>query len=226
MRIPLKHRWRLLVAIAGIMVMTISLAFWNIACSVVGIRTWEEHSYADVVTDGRFSVRLYEPAIVAKTVVSADTPKPGSVMFSRLGGYIGGKNVSKKSIEMTVPVVREANSRKIEMTVPVVRTPLPDGYLYAFVMPAKYDMASLPRPTDPNVKLQEWPSRLVAVYRFSGISDEADLATHGAELKDWLKKAGYRATAEPRLAYYDPPWTIPFLRRNEVQVTVEQPGPK
>ena len=122
---------------------------------------------------------------------------------------------------MTAPVLQERKGQRIEMTVPVLQSPSSEGWVYSFVMPAKYEMKSLPQPTNPKVTLERWPARLVAVYRFSGIADKGDLDAHSPALTDWLRKQGYHSFGSPRLADYDPPWTIPFLRRNEVQIDVE-----
>ena len=204
--------------------LAVFLASCHVACSVFGVRTAQEHPSTDLVTDGRFALRRYEPAIVASTTVRADASNPGNVMFSRLGGYIGGENAAGQDIEMTAPVVQERTGQRIEMTVPVVQSPSSEGWVYSFVMPAEYEMKWLPQPTNPKVALERWPARLVAVYRFSGIADEGDLDAHSPALTDWLRKQGYHPVGSPRLAYYDPPWTLPFLRRNEVQIEVE-PSP-
>jgi hypothetical protein len=71
------------------------------------------------------------------------------------------------------------------------------------------------------VKLNHVPTETVAVVRYSGLHSSANLETYGKQLQAWLQKQGYHALSEPKLASYDPPWTLPFLRRNEVHIKVE-----
>lgn len=90
----------------------------------------------------------------------------------------------------------------------------------AFVLPEDYTLQSAPEPLDPEVKLRKLPPSTIAVVTFSGLHSAANLEKYSRQLQAWLEKQGYRAISEPRLASYDPPWTIPFLRRNEVQITI------
>ena len=216
-----RRRW-FWAAAAMVIVMSVLVTFTQVACSVVGIRLWEEHAHTELVREGRFSVRQYEQAVFAVTEVRPGEGDPDEVMFARLGGYISGKNDAGKKISMTMPVIQEEAGKKIAMTMPVVQEQSPEGIVYSFVMPAEYTMDALPRPSDPSVRLEERPGGLMGVYRFSGIARADDSPKHSPTLLKWLESKGYRATGPARLAYYDPPWTIPFLRRNEVQVPIEQ----
>ena len=65
------------------------------------------------------------------------------------------------------------------------------------------------------------PARTLAVIRFSGSFGRRNLDTHLAELRDVLAKAGRKAEGTPIFLGYDPPFTLPFLRRNEVALQVE-----
>ena len=92
-------------------------------------------------------------------------------------------------------------------------------------MPAAYtSVESLPTPLDDSVRLTTLESRTVAALRYSGSWEAENHAEHRALLESWLHANGYRATSGYRVAGYDPPWTIPFLRRNEVMVDVEPVG--
>jgi DNA gyrase inhibitor GyrI len=85
-------------------------------------------------------------------------------------------------------------------------------------MPADYTMETLPRPNNPAVTLREVPASKYAVIRFSGFTGEEKVAAKTAELIAWLDSKGITPDGEPKLARYNPPWTLPFLRRNEVMV--------
>jgi SOUL heme-binding protein len=87
-----------------------------------------------------------------------------------------------------------------------------------FVMPSRYTMATLPRPKDERVKLRELPPQRMAVVKFSGLAGEGKVKEKTGELEAWMKAEGLEAAGAPQLARYDPPWTLPFLRRNEVMV--------
>ena len=67
----------------------------------------------------------------------------------------------------------------------------------------------------------EIPAKKVATIRYTGSLSEQDIEEKSAELTDWLIKQHYKAILPPRSAAYDPPWTLPFLRRNEVHIDIE-----
>ena len=114
------------------------------------------------------------------------------------------------------------------MTAPVVAVPEDRKSLQGanrwrvqFVMPSKYTLATLPRPNNPAVSLRELPGHRTAVLRFSGFMNEAKVEGKAKELRTWLQARGLRAAGPPRLLRYDPPWTLPFMRRHEVVFDVE-----
>ncbi|NTV66460.1 MAG: heme-binding protein [Chlorobaculum sp.] len=190
-------------------------------CSVLGKREAAEPHFEVLKNDGAFEVRRYGPMVIAETFLSEESYSSASGKgFNRLAGYIFGKNRSKTSISMTAPVLQERGSEKISMTAPVLQQPGKGGWSMAFVLPEGFTLESAPEPLDPEVKLRELPASTVAVVTFSGLHSAANLEKYGRQLQAWLKKQGYRPISEPKLASYDPPWTIPFLRRNEVQIMI------
>jgi len=191
-------------------------------CSVLGKREAAEPPYELLKQDGPFEVRRYGPMVIAETFLNEERYSTASGKgFNRLAGYIFGKNRSKTSISMTAPVLQERSSEKISMTAPVLQQPDKGGWRMAFVLPEGFTLESAPEPLDPEVKLRALPPSMVAVVTFSGLHSAANLEKYGRQVQAWLKKQGYRALSEPKLASYDPPWTIPFLRRNEVQIRIE-----
>lgn len=202
-----------------VMLMLTSLLFAG--CSVLGKREAAEPPYEMLKHDGAFEVRRYGPMVIAETFLDEESYSAASGKgFNRLAGYIFGKNRSKTSISMTAPVLQERGSEKISMTAPVLQQPNKGGWSMAFVLPEGFTLASAPEPLDPEVKLRELPASTVAVVTFSGLHSAANLEKYGRRLQAWLEKQGYRAISEPKLASYDPPWTLPFLRRNEVQIII------
>jgi DNA gyrase inhibitor GyrI len=90
-----------------------------------------------------------------------------------------------------------------------------------FVMPSKYKLETLPVPNNSEVKLREVPAKKYAVVRFSGFAGEVKTAKKTEELLVWLKSKQIKPSGEPILARYNAPWSLPFLRRNEVLVEYE-----
>jgi hypothetical protein len=92
-----------------------------------------------------------------------------------------------------------------------------------FTMPGEYSMATLPRPRNPAVTVRDVPGKRYAVLVFSGFAGEEKVQQKTDELLGWLKAKNIRAVATPQLARYNPPWTLPFMRRNEILVEVATP---
>jgi hypothetical protein len=193
-------------------------------CSVVGIRSGtEEPHYTVVETLGALQIREYGPRIAAETTVTGNELSSRSDGFRRLAGYIFGGNSGRASIAMTAPVA-QSTSQTIAMTAPVVQDQTAPGeWRIRFFMPANYTLDTLPRPNDPAVHIVSVPPQTYGVYRYTGSIDAAATETARRELLRLLQGSGWSPTGEPVSWFYDPPWTLPFLRRNEAAVTVERP---
>jgi hypothetical protein len=139
--------------------------------------------------------------------------------FMPLADYIFAKDRRGDKIAMTAPVT-QAPREKIAMTAPVSQQSSGNGWTISFTMPAGYTMDSLPPPADPAVRLAEYPARRMAVVKFSGLAGDARMEAKRRELLERVASAGLSPTGEPTFAFYDPPWTLPFLRRNEVMVEI------
>lgn len=187
-------------------------------CGTVGI---EKSKYSVLEKDGRFELRLYEPCIAAETVVESDFDEAGNLAFRRLYKYISGENRTSQSIAMTAPVNQEARSEKIAMTAPVNQEKSGDNWVVSFLMPAKYTMQTLPEPLDPSVTLREIPGRKMASVRYSGTWSQKRYEEHRTRLMQFIEKRGWKVLSEPVFSRYDPPFQLPFLRRNEVLIPVE-----
>lgn len=211
---------------------------------LVGIRAGTEQPPYEVVGRiGDAEIRRYAPQIAAEAVVEGPVETARNEGFRRVAGYIFGDNTAKASVAMTAPVVqgreaaggsqsiamtapvvqaRAGRSEAIAMTSPVVQQPAgAESWSIQFIMPSKYTLATLPQPNDPRVRLVEIPARTFAVVRFSGLGREDAVARHEKALDAALAGSSWRAVGEPVTWYYDPPWTVPFLRRNEVARPVE-----
>lgn len=192
------------------------------ALGVVGIRVGtEEPPHTSRRLTDAVEIRRYRPRIAAQTVVAADEEEARQEGFRRLARYIFGGNGGKKRVAMTAPVSQSpAGSQKIAMTAPVSSTPGSDGWVVRFFMPAEWTMDTLPEPDDDRVTLTEVPAETVAVLRFSGGRGRGDVQPQIAALTEALRAEGIEMLGEPMTWFYDPPWTLAPLRRNEVVVAV------
>lgn len=187
---------------------------------------YEEPEYEVVLEADAFEVRRYRPCLVAETEVTGSLGSSGSAAFRILAGFISGANEGRRKVAMTAPVTSrpdgpsEAGGERIAMTAPVVQEPdaggEADAWVYRFIMPRGYSLDTLPRPTDPRVRIREVPGRELAVRRFSGFWSEANFDENEARLREALAGRGLEPVGAAIYARYDPPWKPWFLRRNEV----------
>jgi hypothetical protein len=143
--------------------------------------------------------------------------------FRRLFDYITGDNTQVAEITMTAPVIErdKTPSGKIEMSVPVMERAAGGVRTIAFVMPPGSSIETLPLPNDSAVKLRQVPSRKVAALRFTFNASGERVEQKKQELLDEVNRDHLQPAGEPEYAGYNPPATIPFLKRNEVLVEVK-----
>ena len=191
------------------------------AGSVVGVRVGTEEPRHTVEWTGNgLQIRHYEPRIAAQTVVSDTEEGARNKGFRRLAGYIFGANHANSKIAMTAPVSQERGER-IAMTAPVAQEAGPDGtWVIRFFMPAQWTLDTLPAPNDKDVKLVTVPAETFAVLRFTGDRGPGAIASRTKELLRLLDDTEFQKAGAPVAWFYDPPWTVPCLRRNEVAVPV------
>ena len=67
------------------------------------------------------------------------------------------------------------------------------------------------------------PGQRFAVLVFSGLAGAEKVQQKSDELLAWVKQRGFKARGVVQLARYNPPWTLPFFRRNEVMVEIAAP---
>ena len=188
------------------------------ACSVVGIRSGtEEPRFTVIERIGDAEVRQYAPRVAAETIVPGSAEAARGEGFRRLAGYIFGGNDGGARIAMTTPVAQADAGQRIAMTAPVAEAPAgPAGWSIRFFLPA--DLADPPAPRDARVRIVTVPAETVAVLRFTGIATDSAIATQRTRLMTSL--GSWTADGPPMTWFYDPPWTLPPLRRNEVAVPV------
>ena len=207
------------------------LAFLTSILIASTVMATEEPKYVLLEKSEPFELRAYAPLIVAEVKVEGDLDAASNQGFRLIAAYIFGKNQVSEKIAMTAPVGIESSdqsrSAKIAMTVPVTiegGKPIQgvnNQWTVSFVMPAEYSLTSLPKPLDPQVKIREVAAEKRAVISFSGFYGEDKVQEKTQALRDWIKMKNLRPVGEPQFARYNPPWTLPFMRRNEVMIQVQ-----
>jgi len=180
----------------------------------------EEAAYTVVKTEGAFEIRDYAPHIVAETLVEGTLEEAGNTAFNRLFRYISGGNRSREKVAMTAPVAQQPKGEKIAMTAPVAQQRVREQWAVSFMMPATYTLETLPAPEDTQVTLRQVPARRIAAVRYSGSWSEKGYLRHKSELESWVRGKGLTAAGEPQWARYNSPFTLWFLRRNEILIPV------
>lgn len=181
----------------------------------------EEAPYQVIKVDGIFELRRYEPQILAETIVDGNLEEAGDKAFRTLFRYISGENQSRTAIAASSPVSQESQGEKIAMTAPVGQQRSSGKWAVSFTMPANYTMATLPIPNDPAIVLRQVPARTVAAVRYSGTWSEERYRKFLDKLEAWLRDNSLTPRGEPVWARYNPPFTLWFLRRNEILIPVQ-----
>lgn len=205
------------------MVVIVSMFFVS-ACSLFGDRSGTEQPSYDVVDTlgDSAEVRRYVSRLAADVVVSGDEREARSAGFRKLAAFIFGDNRGTQAIAMTAPV-SQSSAETIEMTAPVAQTEASDGrWRIRFFMPERYTTETLPEPTDPDIAIVTVPAETRAALRFSGSRSPETVERRTQDLLAAIKASGWQAVGPPEALFYDPPWTLWFLRRNEVAVEVKR----
>lgn len=168
----------------------------------------EEPVYEVVSSHGDFEVRRYAPTVQARVQTAGRDGGAASGGFRRIAGYIFGGNSDRTSIAMTAPVHMWEGE---------------DSGWMAFTMPSAYALETLPTPNDAGVRLHPTSAATMAVARFSGRTTPKKTARVENELRAAIEREGYVAVGPAVLAVYENPWTtLPFMRRNELQIEVRE----
>ncbi len=204
----------LLVILIGLLAL-LALFVW----SIMGSRV-EQPQYTVVTAHNAIEIRDYPSLIVAEVETSGEREAAINQGFHLLAKYIFGGNTSQTKVAMTAPVTQQLNE-KIAMTAPVTQQSSESGkWKVHFTMPAKYTLASLPEPNNALVQLKEVAAKRYAVIRFSGFATQTKINKQQQLLESFIQQQDLEPIAKPIYAFYNPPWTLPFLRRNEVMIEI------
>jgi hypothetical protein len=206
-----------------------SIAYYGVllvesVLGVFGIRLYEEPRY-DVINrvGDRVEIRRYGSRLAAEVDLAVAGEAGRSEAFKLLFAYIAGANRASVSgndrIAMTVPV-EVSGKERLAMTAPVQTSETNGKLKMRFFLPAKYSLENAPKPMNSRVRLVTTSSETIAILRFSGSGH--DFAVRQTELMESLVGFKWRPSGEPYTLNYDPPFTLPFLRRNEAAVAVAE----
>lgn len=181
----------------------------------------EQAKYSVIEEQKNIEIRDYPAMIVAQAEVAGDRKEAINKGFRIIADYIFGNNLGVKKVAMTAPVTQNS-SQKIAMTAPVIQTAEDKSWIVRFVMPASYTMQTLPKPNNEAVALKEIPARRYVVIRFSGIASDKALKKYTSELQSFISSNHLKSVSQPSYAFFNPPWTLPFLRRNEIMIEISK----
>jgi hypothetical protein len=189
-----------------------AMAAFLAGCSVVGARSAPEPAWEAVGDVGlNVEIRRYAPRAAAEVADAGGRDGAFGLLFR----YISGANRGGTTFAMTAPVATDEPQR-LSMTAPVAA----QGMAMRFFLPEGMTAATAPQPTDARVRIVDLPAQDMAVLRFSGLRTDEAVAARTAELLAALEGTSWRVAGPPEAWFYDPPWTLPPFRRNEIAAPV------
>ena len=181
----------------------------------------EKPDYKVIQSEQNIQIRQYEPMIIAEVEVEGKREDAIRDGFRLLADYIFGNNTVQQVISMTAPVQKKEN-QKIAMTAPVQQQSMGKSWRMSFVMPSKYRLDSLPVPNNNRVRLKEILTKKFVVIEFSATNSNENVTKHENQLMNYIEAKQINIIGSPKYAFYNAPWTLPFLRRNEVMIEIKQ----
>lgn len=165
----------------------------------------------------KIELRTYPPLVLAEVRMNKPFKESGNEAFKLLFNYISGENTGTTEIAMTAPVVQTKQSLEIKMTSPVLQSQPSNGtWVMSFILPITYTIDSAPKPKNSMVKLRQTKPHETAAIKFSGSWSKKHFDKMTKKLATRLDERGIAYNPTPIVARYNPPFTPPFLRRNEV----------
>ena len=184
----------------------------------------EEPEFNLIFKNENFEIREYYPKILAEVTMTGDFDDASSKGFKVLADFIYGNNLSvdgSSKINMTAPVVVELISEKIDMTAPVLAQGENKEWTISFVMPKKYSLDTLPKPKNKNIRIISLPPEKYATIVFSGLVRESSYEKQIRLLNNFVANKNLVTLGQVQIARYNPPWTLPFFRRNELMIRIK-----
>ncbi|NBO59157.1 MAG: heme-binding protein [Chitinophagia bacterium] len=181
----------------------------------------EEPKYEIIQIDGAFEIRKYTSMLIAETFTDGDMDEASNKGFRLIADFIFGNNQAVDSntnskIAMTAPVTVEYQNSESSML-------SAKKWRIHFVMPSQFTIANIPKPKSDAISLREVPSKFYLVHSYSGFNTIARVQSKTDETMQWAQRKSLKVIGTPQLSRYDPPWTLPMFRRNEIMVEINWP---
>jgi hypothetical protein len=194
---------------------TLLITLWANVLGASAMAATPEPTYTTLKTEGNFAVRAYAPQLAADVMLVGEDASMNRA-FRILANYIFKEYPSGK-IGMTAPVtVQETQS--IGMTAPVTVKAEENRVFMRFFLPERYTLKTLPKPEDKRITIVELPARKVAVVQFNWFLSDAAIEKNTTRLLAWMKENKLIEAGAPETQGYNPPWTLPWWRRNEIWI--------
>ncbi len=167
---------------------------------------YKEPDYLLLSQEDNIEIRQYNQYIVAKTSKFIDTSESENNMFRILASYIFGENEKNQKIPMTAPVTTYQDNKSSYML---------------FYMLDSDSISELPNPSGQDILFEEFNLGKCAVISFSWFVNDKKINQYQNKLEIFLRDNGYIPILPFMVNRYDPPWRLPFFRRNEVLVRIQ-----
>ena len=176
----------------------------------------EKPVYEVLKSQENIEVRRYLPMVIAKVALEGQRKAAISDGFRLLADYIFGNNTATQNT-----AVQLQKSTKIAMTAPVQQQAVNGLWEVSFIMPAQYHIKTLPKPNNRQIRFEEVPSTTYVAIQFAGTASDQNIKKHEKQLINYAKDKQMTVIGSPKYAFYNPPWTLPFMRRNEVMIAIQ-----
>ncbi len=167
----------------------------------------KEPKYTVLESHDEIELRLYEPFMVAEVKISGVRKEAIRSGFRILANYIFGGNKTSTKIPMSIPVTQQKTGNL---------------WRIRFMLTEASDLKNPPKPNDPLIELLSIPEKKFAAIRFSGIFSDKKIQKYTEKLQNHALSRKWTLNKDPILAFYNPPWTLFFLRRNEILIEILQ----
>ena len=165
---------------------------------------YKEPEYKLLDKLNNIEIREYSSYVVARTSLNIQQ-KEDNNMFRTLASYIFGGNENNESIPMTAPVTTYGDDKDYHMI---------------FYMLDADSPGDLPNPNGQQIQFEDFNLGKCAVISFSWFTSKNRVQYYTELLKDYISKNDLIEQSPFMINRYDPPWKLPFLRRNEILVKV------
>ena len=183
----------------------------------------EEPKFEVLFQEDNLEIREYAPRIIAHVSTRGNFDDATSDGFKALADFIFGNNTinnESKKISMTAPVSAHLLSKKISMTAPIISKQNDNEWSISFVMPKEFSLDTLPKPNNKNIIITSLPKEKFAVIVFSGLVRESSYKEKVNLLNQFINTKKLKPSGGVQIARYNPPWTLPFFRRNELMIKI------